>query len=90
MWEFVEIILCLIFALHSILHPDIIMEFSTSQLDSIELFPMLVFGPIVVFDPIIQFLPIITGPVILEPVLINEPSPTINFPLIEAPFSFLP
>ena len=66
------------------------MEFSTSQSDKIELFPMLVLGPIVVFGSIIQFLPIITGPIILEPVLINEPSPTINFPLIETPASFLP
>ena len=66
------------------------MEFSTSQSDKIELFPILVLGPIVVFDSMIQFLPMITGPVILEPVLINDPSPTINFPLIETPFSFLP
>ena len=51
---------------------------------------MLVLGPIVVFDSTIQFLPMITGPLILEPVFINEPSPSIKEPSTDTPSSFLP
>ena len=60
--------LCLILRSPSILQFAMMIEFSTSQLDNIELSPTLVFGPIVVFDSIKQFFPMIIGPLILEPV----------------------
>jgi hypothetical protein len=50
-----------------------IIEFSTSHPDNIELSPMLVLGPIIVFDSITQFLPSMTGPVILQSFLIIVP-----------------
>ena len=52
-----------------------IIEFSTSHPDNIELSPMLVLGPIIVFDSITQFLPKITSCSIIEfvPIIVFLP-----------------